>query len=284
MTFRHNTDIGQNFLKDLSVADWMVKRASLGAADVVLEIGPGSGSLTKRILQENCARLHAIELDRRLAPDLDPIASSDRRLSLHWGDAVKFDYSLLESAPTHVVANLPYHITTPLIWRLLELYSGSGMSYMLIMAQAEAADRMTCGAGSRASNPLSITIEAVADAHTLRRVPRSAFFPMPRVDSAIVEIKFSRDRGALSNLPRDEKWRRLLSGSFAARRKTLANNWGGSFRASREMCAEILSSHSLKPLSRPEELASGDWIALHEAGALSKMEGRKNGRDPLRGL
>jgi 16S rRNA (adenine1518-N6/adenine1519-N6)-dimethyltransferase len=198
MAFRHNTDLGQNFLRDRSVVSWMMAQAALTSRDRVLEIGPGSGILTEGILETDCASLDAIELDTRLKGELEAVAAGDARLSLYWGDAVNFDYSRLAAPPTHVIANLPYHITTPLIWRLLEELSGRGLRYMLLMVQREAAARIASGAGGRESSPLGITLSAMGEAVIKRGVSRSAFYPMPRVDSAVVEITFAAE-GALAS-------------------------------------------------------------------------------------
>jgi 16S rRNA (adenine1518-N6/adenine1519-N6)-dimethyltransferase len=276
MPFRHNTDIGQNFLTDGSVVEWMTARANLGSSDFVLEIGAGGGMLTKGLIASGAARVDAVELDTRLKEYLEPIAASSPSLSLHWGDAVKFDYAGLPDV-TRIIANIPYHITTPLVWRLLEAYSGSAMNYMLLMVQAEAANRLSCGPGARMSNPLSITIAAMGRAETLRKVPRSSFRPAPRVDSAVVEIKLSGGE-KMMKLPRDRVWRRLLAGSFAARRKTLANNWAISFHMPKARCEEILAAHALGPMTRPEELSLPDWIKLWEDDNLAAHV-RNGGRD-----
>lgn len=265
--FRHNTDIGQNFLRDKSVVEWMMNRAALANDDRVLEIGPGEGVLTLGLLGTACARLDTIELDTRLRLRMEAIASEHKRLVLHWGDALRFDYAKLEHPPTHVVANLPYHITTPLIWTLLERFSGTDLRYMLLMVQKEAADRIAAGEKSREANPLGITLAAMGQVTVARKVPRGAFSPMPRVDSAIVEIKLSGD---FADLPRDRAWRRLLTGSFAQRRKTLINNWG-SLGISRAEATEILASHLLPPLSRPEELSLVKWLDLHNDDILAKL-------------
>ena len=258
--FKHNTDIGQNFLRDGSVAKWMVNRASLTKGDRVLEIGPGKGILTEEILASGCDALEAVELDSRLGEFIGPIADADRRLMLHWGDAVTFDYSKLGAPPTHIIANLPYHITTPVIWKLLESFSMSKLGYMLFMVQKEAAERLAAGSKCRESNPLAITLSILGNVKVARQVGRTAFFPMPHVDSAIVEIKLD---GGYKNLPTDRRWRRLLSGSFVQRRKTLLNNWSGSFGISKAAGSEILASHALPPLSRPEELPAEKWLELY---------------------
>ncbi|MDR1481882.1 MAG: 16S rRNA (adenine(1518)-N(6)/adenine(1519)-N(6))-dimethyltransferase RsmA [Synergistaceae bacterium] len=271
--FRYNTDIGQNFLKDQSVVDWMIDQAKPQPSDRVLEIGPGRGILTRGILSSSCASLDAVEIDTRLKADLEPIAASDKRLSLHWGDAVRFDYRSLDPSPTHVIANLPYHITTPLIWRLLESLAGHGTRYMLLMTQHEAALRITSGGPGRESCPLGVTIAASGSAALLRRVPRHAFIPVPRVDSSIIELKLSVGDGAdlRQDLARDVIWRRLLSGSFARRRRTLANNWAASFGAAREKTCEILTAHSIAPLSRSEDLSPDMWLQLRADSDVREM-------------
>ena len=262
MTFRHNADIGQNFLIDKSVVDWMMARAKLTAGDRVLEIGPGSGILTRGILAAGCEILDAIEIDSRLKEYLEPIAASEPRLALHWADAVRFDYSTLGNAPTHIISNLPYHITTPVIWTLLENFAPAGARYILVMTQKEAAERLSCGAGVRNSNPLSITIAALGRGFVVREVSRTSFRPAPHVDSAITEIIIDSTERHL-RLPRETAWRRLLSGSFTARRKTLVNNWKASFRMSRLQSVDILLRHGMNETSRPEELSLDDWFALY---------------------
>jgi 16S rRNA (adenine1518-N6/adenine1519-N6)-dimethyltransferase len=248
----------------------MAERAGLAASDTVLEIGPGKGALTNEILKSQCARLHAVELDQRLKADLAPIALRDGRLSIYWDDAVLFDYSRLSPQPTHVIANLPYHITTPVIWALLESFPSGGPRYMLLMVQKEAAARLVSGAASRESCPLGITLSAMGQISSPRRVPPGAFSPVPRVESAIVEAKLGCGNGAWGYAS-DKKWRRLLAGSFAQRRKTLVNNWAGSFGMPREQAAGILAAHSLGPRARPEELTLGAWLALFQDEKISSV-------------
>ena len=119
--FINNTDIGQNFLIDESVVAYTVKRAAVTPDDVLLEIGPGGGILTRGLLSAGPRALCAVEVDERLRDGLEALASRDGRLRLFWGDAVRFDYRAeLPETPTKIVANLPYHITTPILWAFLE--------------------------------------------------------------------------------------------------------------------------------------------------------------------
>lgn len=256
--FVHDTDIGQNFLRDRSVAEWMVRRAELGTGDRVLEIGPGDGMLTGAILAAPIESLDAIELDRRLEPALEKF-EHDPRFTLRWGDALSMSWAELP-VPTKITANLPYHITTPIIWRMLEEHAGRGLSRITVMVQREAADRIVSGAGERESSPLGITIAAMGRAAVGRRVARGAFIPMPRVESAIVDIVLSSER---QELPRDKVWRSMLASSFAHRRKTLANNWTAA-GIPRADALDLLAQADLTPTARPEELSLDRWLTLHE--------------------
>jgi len=259
--FVNNTDIGQNFLIDHSVVDYMLKRAALTKKDNVLEIGPGEGILTEGLLTTDCAGVCTIELDTRLKHAMEMLAIKDKRLVPLWGDAVQFDYvNGLPWHPNRVIANLPYHITTPLIWTLLEKLAPLGMEYMLLMVQLESAERITSPSCHRERSPLGITVEALGSAEILRNVPPTSFRPQPRVMSCIIEIKLEKN----FSLPCNRTWRVLLTRSFAQRRKTLANNWSSGYGITRDKALEILEHHELAPTSRAEELSLDSWFALAE--------------------
>lgn len=262
--FAHNTDIGQNFLRDANVAESIVRRAELDEGDRVLEIGPGDGMLTRAILAADVETLDAIELDRRLEPFLVPF-EQDGRFTLHWGDAVSMSYAEIRP-PTKITANLPYHITTPVLWRILEEFAGRGLIRVTVMLQREAADRITSAAGSRDSSPLGITIAAMGRAQIARRVPRGAFLPMPHVDSAVADIVLDKDN---KSLPNDQVWRSMLRMSFAHRRKTLINNWT-SAGVPRDLARDILTALDLPFTMRPEEVSLDLWLRLKEQFAAAR--------------
>mgnify|MGYP000861986962 CR=1 FL=1 len=262
--FVHNTDIGQNFLIDESLADFITERARLSGRDVVLEIGPGDGVLTRALLRTPLKRLYALEVDERLRERLENIASHDGRCRPIFCDALRFDYeSGLGERPSKIVANLPYHITTPLIWTFLERLAPRGMDYMLLMLQLEAAERVVSLACRRERSPLGITAEAMGSAAVLRKVPPAAFHPRPKVMSAVVEIKIEKN----ADIANDSTWRSLLARSFTQRRKTLCNNWCASCGMTRESALRILSRHSLKPTARAEELPLEKWFELAQEPA-----------------
>lgn len=258
--FINNTDIGQNFLIDESVVAYTVKRAAVTPDDVLLEIGPGGGILTRGLLSAGPRALCAVEVDERLRDGLEALASRDGRLRLFWGDAVRFDYrSELPETPTKIVANLPYHITTPILWTFLEKLIPAGVGYMLLMVQLESAERIASPERSRARSPLGVTVEAMGGAEILRKVPPQAFRPQPRVNSALIEIKIEKNR----ELANDRTWRALLARSFTQRRKTLVNNWTAGYAdIDRERALAILDVHGLSATARAEELPLEKWFEL----------------------
>ena len=210
---------GQNFLVDKNILSAIIRRADLTCDDTVLEIGPGHGVLTRAILDDGVKCLHCVEIDERMRPELESLADGNNSLTLHWGDAVKFDYESLSPFPNKVVANIPYNITTPLIAELLK-FADRGLTYHLYMMQKEAAMRLIAPPDTRERYPLGVTIEAMGHAKIVRSVSRSCFRPVPNVDSVLAEIVCERN----FEIARDDYWSEILHRGFSHRRKTLANN------------------------------------------------------------
>lgn len=236
---------GQNFLIDKNILQFMTAHANINADDCILEIGPGHGVLTRALLEYDIKCLHCVELDERLRPELEALAEKDKRLILHWGDAVKYDYSSLTPFPNKVIANIPYKITTPLIWELLK-FADKGLKYFLFMLQKEAAERITALPDTKARYPLGVCIDAMGTAKILRSVHPECFRPVPKVYSAIVEIDISRN----FELAHSELWSEILHKSFAHRRKTLANNLKGF------AVPEYLA------MKRAEDLSFEEWLKI----------------------
>ncbi|MBQ6775727.1 MAG: ribosomal RNA small subunit methyltransferase A [Synergistaceae bacterium] len=252
---------GQNFLIDKNILAEIVSRSDAGEDDCVLEVGPGHGVLTRALLARGVGHLHAIELDERLRPELEELARGEENFSLHWGDAVKFDYSSLKPFPNKIIANIPYNITTPLIWELLR-YAGLGLTYHLYMLQMEAAVRLTAPPDSKARYPLGVTIEAMGHASIVRSVGRKCFRPVPNVDSAIVEIVIEKNFALMEN----SSWSELLHRGFAHRRKTLINNLKGFMNISRETFEAL----GLDANIRAEDLTCEQWLRLFGLGVRSE--------------
>ncbi|MBQ7154240.1 MAG: ribosomal RNA small subunit methyltransferase A [Synergistaceae bacterium] len=239
---------GQNFLVDRNILGLMLRRSEAGEDDCILEIGPGHGVLTRALLEAGVKCVHAVEVDERLKPELEELSRNDNRLVLHWGDAVKHDYASLVPFPNKVIANIPYNITTPLIWELLK-YARLGLTYHLYMLQKEAADRLTAPPDTKARYPLGVCVEAMGRANIVRNIPPECFRPIPEVNSALTEIVLKRN----FELAGDSAWSELLHRGFAQRRKTLANNLRGYADA-----GEL-------GRKRAEDLTSDEWIKIYSS-------------------
>ncbi len=250
---------GQNFLTDKNILSLIISRAGLNSQDCVLEIGPGHGVLTRAILEKEISCLHAIELDQRLKPELEELERSKKNFHLHWGDAVNFDYESLKPFPDKAVANIPYNITTPLIWNLLK-FSPQGLKYFLFMLQKEAALRLIAPPDTKERYPLGITVEAMGRAVIVKNVSRKCFRPVPEVDSAVVEIVAEKNFGLLKN----SAWSELLHRGFAHRRKTLLNNLKGFKNIEISEWKKIFSSLKLDENIRAEDLTCEEWLKIHE--------------------
>lgn len=205
--------LGQNFLADENLLDAIVRDAELSGDDVVLEVGPGEGVLTKR-LAEAAAHVHAIEIDRGLEPALAAVAGRPD-VDLHWGDAMKLDLGALDPAPTAVVANLPYSIATPLILRTIDLLPS--VERWTVMVQREIADRLRASAGSRVYGAPSVLAQLACEVRMLRKVDPAVFRPRPRVGSAILGLRRIGPGAGPAT-------RALVRAAFAHRRKSLARS------------------------------------------------------------
>ena len=219
-SFRHKKSLGQNFLADMAILRKIVERAALKPEDVILEIGTGQGVLSREILESPCSFLYSVEIDRTLEPFLSDIhILYPERFLLLWGDAMETDYSILTPAPVKVVANIPYNITTPILWKLLETLPSVG--YFLLMVQREAADRITAVPRTKDRYPLGVTLELLGSTQKVMNVPATAFRPVPEVESCLLEISLQKERRLLVT---DGFWRGMLRSGFSQRRKKLLKN------------------------------------------------------------
>ena len=254
--FHQKKSLGQNFLTDRKVLSQIVEMARLTPQDVVLEIGPGQGVLTRELLASPCAFVHSIEIDRGLEPFLTDLSILyPDRFTLHWADALLLDYSSLDPVPDKVVANLPYNVTTPLLWRLLEELPT--VSAYLVMVQKEAAERLTAPPRTKPRYPLGVTLEVMGQAEIVLSVPPTAFRPAPKVDSALMKITLP---GRHPDLPRNELWRQLLRRGFSQRRKKLSKNlrnWRPDLSWD-----EIFQKAFIQENARAEELSVSQWMAM----------------------
>ncbi len=239
---------GQHFLTDADVIDDIVAAVAPASEDVIVEIGPGHGAITAPIVAR-CGRYHGIELDRDLAARLETRFAADERVTIHQADALAFDFASL-GASLRIVGNLPYNISTPLLFRLLEFRDR--IRDMHFMLQKEVVDRIVAGPGSKAFGRLSIMLGCHLEVAALFDVDRSAFEPPPRVISAVVRLCPAdtyriADAGLLS---------RIVATAFSQRRKTLRN------ALKRVVREDDLAALRIDPGLRPENIAIADWVAL----------------------
>jgi 16S rRNA (adenine1518-N6/adenine1519-N6)-dimethyltransferase len=243
--------LGQNFLADPNLLDAIVRDAELVPEDVVLEVGAGEGVLTER-LAAAAARLHTVEIDRGLEPELAAIAA-EPNVELHWGDAMKLDLGGFEPVPTAMVANLPYSVATPLILRTIEELPS--LRRWTVMVQREIADRLRAAPGSRTYGSPSVVAQLACEVELVRRVDPAVFRPRPRVDSAILRLQ-RRGPGA------DAATRRLVRAAFAHRRKSLPRSLEHAQRGSLEPAREALAELGLAGNLRAEALSPAQFAAL----------------------
>jgi 16S rRNA (adenine1518-N6/adenine1519-N6)-dimethyltransferase len=243
-------DLGQHFLVDDNILGVIGRLAELDDDDVVLEVGPGLGVLT-RYLAERVAHVHAVEVDRRLAPYLADIQNTD----VHWGDALHVDVSALEPRPHKLVANLPYNVATPVVAESLSLEQ---IGLWCVMVQREVADRFFATPSTKAYGAVSVLVQLATERIGFHPVSREVFRPRPNVDSALVAFR-RIGPGAPAPL------KRIITAAFSHRRKTLANSLALAGIASRERAVEALAAIERQANVRAEALAPPEFVSLHEA-------------------
>jgi 16S rRNA (adenine1518-N6/adenine1519-N6)-dimethyltransferase len=251
---------GQNHLVDKNVLHAIVDQAKVMPDDVVLEVGPAGGVLTRPVL-ERAALVHAFEIDRRWLPRLEDLAASDPRFVLHAGDALKADLTTLDPAPTAVVANLAYNIAIPLIMTTIaELPS---VRRWAVMVQKELGERLFASPSTKAYAAVSVLTQLACRVEKVRPVPASAFRPRPRVESSFVTFTRADDAPDPGEYAAVSRLVRL---AFGQRRKTLANSLGGAAHAgatlSRDDVRAALRTLGLGESARPEELAPPLWLTF----------------------
>lgn len=249
---------GQNFLQDNAIIDEILLASEVTKEDTVLEIGPGRGAITG-LLAERAKRLIAVEIDWDLAGELKQRFSGQEHVNIIEGDILKLDLReiLGDGDNLKVVANLPYYITTPIIMDLLE--SGLKFQKIVVMVQKEVALRMCAEHDTADYGALSLAVQFFTDPHIVTPVPASAFYPRPKVDSAVVALDYKEPplEGAAS-----EMFFKIVKASFAQRRKTLTNALASASIVSKEETKEILLSMNKSENIRGEALSIGDFLEL----------------------
>ncbi|MBI4823388.1 MAG: ribosomal RNA small subunit methyltransferase A [Nitrospirae bacterium] len=245
--------LSQNFLYDPSILRRLIRVASVSSEDTVIEIGPGTGRLTM-MLSEKAKEVIAIELDRELYSDLKERLDDRKNIRLILGNALKYPYETTRRFK--VVANIPYHITTPIIFKLLE--QRKNLISMTLTVQKEVAQRVVAKPGGKAYGVLSIMIQYYGKPELKFLIPRGAFRPVPKVDSACLHISVY-ERPSV-NVKDENVFFRLVKTAFSQRRKTLSN----ALKTISPDIKNILTKAGITPERRPETLSIEEFARISE--------------------
>jgi 16S rRNA (adenine1518-N6/adenine1519-N6)-dimethyltransferase len=246
---RPRKELGQHFLVDENILGVIGRLAELDAGDVVLEIGPGLGVLT-RYLAERVALVHAVEVDRTLAGRLPELPN----VRLEVGDALRLDLAALDPPPGKLVSNLPYNVATPIVVESLD--GLPSLQRWCVMVQREVADRFFAVPGTRAYGAVSVLVGLAAERTGFHAVSRSVFRPPPNVDSALVAFRRRLLPAGYAEV------KRVVEAAFAHRRKTLPNSLELAGVATRAEAAEALAAIGRAAGTRAEALAPEEFVEL----------------------
>ena len=259
--FKFSKSLGQNFLIDDSVSRDIVSGAEVCKDDLVIELGPGVGTLTAQLLN-TAKRVVAIELDNDLIPILSQELGDNQNFTLIHNDALKVDFNEIigDEQSVKLVANLPYYVTTPIIVKLLkEKYNFKSLT---IMIQKEVAERMAAEPGNKDYGALSLLVQYYCNTEIVRKVPPACFIPRPKVDSIVIRLeKLDNPRVEVQN---EKLFFDIIRNAFNMRRKTL---WNGvkNIGLPKEKLEEAFSEANVDPKRRGETLSIEEFAALADA-------------------
>ncbi len=243
--------LGQNFLYDPSIIMRIIQAAKIQYEDLVVEIGPGHGKMTEMIAQR-VNKIIAIELDRKLFENLKTRLADYDNIELVHADALKYWYENLPEFK--VVANIPYYITTPIIFRLFK--TRKNLKSMTLTVQKEVAERIVAKPGRKDYGVLSIMVQYYAVPNLQFIIPKEAFRPIPKVDSALVHIKILEKPSVF--VSNEDLFFRIVKTAFSQRRKMLSNSL-------KNLCSDVnkwLNNAGIDPHRRPETLSIEELAKL----------------------
>lgn len=260
--------LGQNFLTDDRILERIVEAADLDENAGVIEIGPGIGALTER-LSDRAKKVVAVELDQRLVPVLREIFQKRSNIEIIHGDALQVDFHKIisdnfgECNSIHVVANLPYYVTSPILIRLLE--EKLSLQNIVIMIQKEVADRLVAKPGTKDYSSLSVLVQYYTETSMVTKVPSHVFVPRPNVDSAVVRL--TRRATPAVEVSNEGLFFKVVRASFAQRRKTLLNTLHSNLfsHLAKAEVEQLLTQTGIDPKRRGETLHLTEFAALTEA-------------------
>ena len=246
---------GQNFLIDQNIQEKIVKSAQVKDTDVVVEIGPGLGALTSHLVRRTNL-LHLYEIDQGLVSYLEE-EYQNKGVVIHHQDILEAELQFPSSIK--VISNLPYYITSPVLFYLLE--NNQPISDIVVMMQKEVAERLSAAPKTKQYNALTVILSYLADVKVLFHVPKTSFYPVPEVDSSVVLIRpYQKIKGD----PETPKFIRFVKNCFHQRRKTLLNNLSSTYHIAKKDL-DLLLEESIHTLTvRAEELTLDQFMKLYE--------------------
>lgn len=251
--------LGQHFLTDPRILSRIVDALAPTVDETVIEIGPGRGALTD-VLVPRCGHLIAIEVDRDLAPRLRERYKDDPRLTVVESDVLKISFDALAHGPYVLVGNVPYNITTPILFHALQRPRPLRAVYLV---QREVAERVVAPPGSETYGALSVNVQSVANAELVFKVPAGAFSPPPKVESAVLRITPRSD--PVVDEGDEAAYRTMVQAAFGLRRKQLRRVVRTIFSMDAEAADRVVTAAALDPESRPEVLSPDDFARLLRA-------------------
>lgn len=266
---RPSKSLGQNFIRDMSVIERIVEGAGIGPDDMVIEIGPGLGVLTSE-LASHAAFVTAVEIDGRLIPVLEETLKDYDNVRVINRDILKTDIGQLVeesrsegrfSGKVHIVGNLPYYITTPIIMKLLE--DDVPADSITVMMQKEVADRIRSAPGSRTYGAISAAVQYYCRVSKITDVPKEAFVPRPKVESTVLRLEPLKEE---KTQVKDEKmYLRCVKAGFAQRRKTLLNSLSSAGGIDKETVKKKLEAAGIDPGRRAETLTVDEFARMADS-------------------
>lgn len=265
--FRLSKSLGQNFLTDKNIIDKIIEESFIGENDLVIEIGPGIGVLTKEAAEE-AGKVIAVEIDKNLIPILKDTLSDYKNVEVINKDILKIDLneiieqnSIINGEPlrsVRIIGNLPYYITTPIIMKILE--DGVNADSITIMMQKEVADRIKAEAGKKAYGALSVAVQYYCTVAHVASVPKEVFVPQPKVDSTVIRLDIRKEKPVAL---KDEKiFFQCIKAGFGQRRKTMLNSLTGVCGLSKEQIGQVMESIDIDSKRRAETMNIDEFAML----------------------
>lgn len=274
--FRNRRSLGQNFLTDKNIIDKIIGVANVGSEDLVVEIGPGMGVLTDA-LAERAGYVIAIELDRKLIPILTEVLAAHDNVEVIQGDVLKIPLRrIIENAMkerlslkrVHVIGNLPYYITTPILMKLLE--EEVPVSHIIVMMQKEVAQRIEASPGNKKYGALSIAVQYRCLVEGVVSVSKESFFPPPKVDSTVLKLGLRKEKAV--KVCDEKTFFACVKAGFGQRRKTLLNSLTGVNGLEKEKIAKVLSASGIDHVRRAETLSMEEFGHIADEISVAKKE------------